>query len=632
MDSVWLKRILLKPRLFQIFGCHGCEMNKLNKAGLLLCVFLFLPGLSQAITYSNVNTSIFNANSQQRCLDCHHSSLASGAPRGFAPTNVNFNTYSRATQNNSGNFVHDRANTRIQAGSMPTLGSLNTTEKNLMQGWINDGAPFAAATATTSTTVSGRTKTTLTVNGTVDTNVHSATTVPGTYFVQYSVNTSYGSSTSSTNRSSTASASVSRSITGLSCGTTYNYRFRATNGNGTSATTTARSTFTSACSAPVINVNSSPDNGPLAINVSKGQQLTNADFLITATDTDTTSTLDWSIIGPLPAAGTAVTTSTNTANPVITYTAPASVPTPATVSFTVQVEDETPGTTLKDTIVVNVTIVDNAPTIDQGATLDFVVNEDSSNNVLQLTAADLDGDPLTWTTQVSPAGGYSGAVNALDDTQFDITYSPVLNADTVNADTFTVRVSDGTGFDEIVVSVDINAVPDSPMASTDASFEVLVNSTNNTLNVLANDIDVDTGDSLTLAAQSITGSNGGAITVNNAGTANNDINYTPMTGATVAETFTYTVTDSTGLTDTALVTVSPPDADSDGVVDYIDNCPATPNPSQVDNDGDQIINANNSIDPAQNIGVSTPGGDACDVDDDNDGMPDTFEATFGFGT
>jgi len=46
------------------------------------------------------------------------------------------------------------------------------------------------------------------------------------------------------------------------------------------------------------------------------------------------------------------------------------------------------------------------------------------------------------------------------------------------------------------------------------------------------------------------------------------------------------------------------DSDSDGVTDPTDNCPSVPNADQVNSDG------------------ANDGGDACDSDDDNDGIPD----------
>ena len=52
------------------------------------------------------------------------------------------------------------------------------------------------------------------------------------------------------------------------------------------------------------------------------------------------------------------------------------------------------------------------------------------------------------------------------------------------------------------------------------------------------------------------------------------------------------------------------DSDGDGVIDPLDNCPTIANAGQADFDGDGL-------------------GDACDPDDDNDGMPDTWELTYG---
>jgi hypothetical protein len=59
----------------------------------------------------------------------------------------------------------------------------------------------------------------------------------------------------------------------------------------------------------------------------------------------------------------------------------------------------------------------------------------------------------------------------------------------------------------------------------------------------------------------------------------------------------------------ASVTWTPPDTDGDGVLDGADNCPNVSNPLQQNNDGDGQ-------------------GDACDADDDNDGLSDADEMNF----
>jgi parallel beta-helix repeat protein len=80
------------------------------------------------------------------------------------------------------------------------------------------------------------------------------------------------------------------------------------------------------------------------------------------------------------------------------------------------------------------------------------------------------------------------------------------------------------------------------------------------------------------------------------------------------------------LTDGDSLTVfGPGDSDGDGVADSVDNCPTVYNPDQLNSDGGRRPNG-----PIPGEWASNPSqdkmGDACDPDDDNDGLPDTSEA------
>jgi hypothetical protein len=98
----------------------------------------------------------------------------------------------------------------------------------------------------------------------------------------------------------------------------------------------------------------------------------------------------------------------------------------------------------------------------------------------------------------------------------------------------------------------------------------------------------------------------------------------PVTGLGIGF---YTVTARWDpLEDSTNLTVSGPgDSDGDGVLDGEDNCPAVYNPDQKNSDGGRRPNGSQipgewASNPAQD-----KLGDACDPDDDNDGLPDTSE-------
>jgi hypothetical protein len=76
-----------------------------------------------------------------------------------------------------------------------------------------------------------------------------------------------------------------------------------------------------------------------------------------------------------------------------------------------------------------------------------------------------------------------------------------------------------------------------------------------------------------------------------------------------------------------------PDADGDGVIDSLDNCPSTSNPSQLDSDGDGVGDVCDNCPTSSNHDQTKHDGDlygdACDADDDGDGFPDGKETARG---
>ena len=99
------------------------------------------------------------------------------------------------------------------------------------------------------------------------------------------------------------------------------------------------------------------------------------------------------------------------------------------------------------------------------------------------------------------------------------------------------------------VSLSVTSVNDDPVA-VDDPFGVEQDTSNNSLDVLANDTDLD-GDNLTITALGPT-DNGGTVT-----TDGSTVSYSPLPGFTGgAETFTYDISDGNGGTATATVTVT----------------------------------------------------------------------------
>lgn len=262
-------------------------------------------------------------------------------------------------------------------------------------------------------------------------------------------------------------------------------------------------------------------------------------------DDPSSETLSVATVSGTTAQGGTVTVASNGQG--VNYTAPADFR--GTDTFTYTISDGQGGVSGQATVTLNVIEQNDPPTAnddtatvveDSGATLIDVVANDS-------TAPD-DGETITITeVGASPNGSTLSISNNM------ISYTPA--ADFAGVDTFTYTISDGNGGTDVgSVSVTVTNVNDPPTANDDsgASFRVTQNTSGNTLDILANDSALpDTGETLTI--ESVSGvSTGATVTVAADGQT---VLYTPAASFLGTDTFTYTINDGNGLTDTATVTV-----------------------------------------------------------------------------
>ncbi len=210
-----------------------------------------------------------------------------------------------------------------------------------------------------------------------------------------------------------------------------------------------------------------------------------------------------------------------------------------TDSFTYTISDGNGGQSIGT---VNVTVndpvnnppkaVDDSETtlVDQPVTLDSLSND-----------SDPDGDTLTITNVGNPANGSATISGG------QIIYTP--NPGYTGVDTFTYTISDGNGgtataTETVTISAPANNAPNANDDSSNVACGAPV-----TITVLNNDTDPD-GD--TLSVLSFTQPTNGSVTQGNNGT----LVYTSNGNVCdVQDTFTYTVTDGNGASNTAVVTV-----------------------------------------------------------------------------
>ncbi len=201
---------------------------------------------------------------------------------------------------------------------------------------------------------------------------------------------------------------------------------------------------------------------------------------------------------------------------------------------------------------VGATVQNNPP----AAKDESVTTEEDTPVSITLEGSDPDEDELSYTVVESPSHG------SLSGTAPNVTYTPKPNFN--GSDSFTFKVSDETAdSNAATVSITVTAANDPPSAKDD-SARTLEDTPIKAIDVLGNDTDVD-DDQLTTSA--VTQGRNGSVTIN----ADNTLSYIPKANFCGTDSFTYTISDGKGGTDTATVNVKvkvvndAPTADDDSV-------------------------------------------------------------------
>ena len=300
------------------------------------------------------------------------------------------------------------------------------------------------------------------------------------------------------------------------------FTYAIADGNGGSATASITVTVTAVDDAPVAadDVASGPEDAALVIDV-------------VANDSDADGVRVTVANVTQPAHGT-VSIAAGTAT--ISYSPEANFS--GTDRFTYTVTDGT-GESAPATVTLTITPLNDQP----AAADDSATTSEDTPLSIAVTAndADHDGDTLAVVSVAAPANGAATA-NA-----GQVTYTPAANF--AGTDSFTYTISDGNGGSATAsITVTVTAVDDAPSAADDAASgsedAALV------IDVVANDSDVD-GRPVTVA--SVTQPAHGTVSI---AAGNGSITYTPEANFAGTDRFTYTVTDGTGESAPATVTLT----------------------------------------------------------------------------
>lgn len=218
-----------------------------------------------------------------------------------------------------------------------------------------------------------------------------------------------------------------------------------------------------------------------------------------------------------------------------------------TETFTYTLSDGRGGTAT-GTVSVAVNL-ENPPPTPQNDT--FTVVEDAAENVFDVLVNDTTNDPTETLSISGVSTSQVGSSLSVSSDGLTIRYRPGANFNGTEVLTYTLRDSGGaTALGQVTfVVTPVNDAPD----AVDDSLSALASSGNTNLDVLANDINVDQGETLRITAVSQPPTGNGTLAIS--ADARTLIYTPPTTSFEGTFSFTYTIDDGTGLTDTATVTL-----------------------------------------------------------------------------
>jgi cyclophilin family peptidyl-prolyl cis-trans isomerase len=206
------------------------------------------------------------------------------------------------------------------------------------------------------------------------------------------------------------------------------------------------------------------------------------------------------------------------------------------------------GGTATGSVAVSVDVANPPPTAQSDS---FTVIEDSAQASFDVLANDSTDDP-SETLSISGVGtSQVGSIASVSSDGQRLQYRPGANFAGTEVITYTLRDSGGaTSIGQVTFTV--TGVNDAPDAVND-SVTALSSAGTSTLDLLANDINVDSGETLRITAVTQPPAGSGSLAIS--GNGQSVIYTSPNNTFEGSFTFTYTIDDGTGLTDTATATV-----------------------------------------------------------------------------